>query len=563
MSRHPTWRDDRPTRLPNSAGSRAVLIGCAHYEELPALLTVTAGVEGLCGALTHPDNGGFTPDTCQVIRDPADTASLSRELLKAAYASTDTLLVAYTGHGVLDERNHLHLALTGTSTDQALVPVTALAYDRIRDILAASPARNRIVILDCCFAGRAIHDMTAATLADRAAVEGSYVLTSTSADHTAVARPGDRYPAFTAALLNLLRQGIPDGPDLLTLETLYPYLRRNLAARGLPEPRRQGTDTINGLALTRNPAVHPPVASSVPVALEVSGNPGRPAVRWAYAPDTGVEAHNPPDPSILQTLWAPDTAGRRPAPATIVVPVDWSRAEDQERVREQVRAAGADPVLVLARPVVLAEQAWRSAPGPVPPTRPVLVHDESAPDGPWATVLRPERGEPRSWTVCRSRALTGCRVERACAAEDLMTAGNPRPRTMILVGNGSDPESHADLLAYYRRRMRSGSTIHPVREDAEAIAVALEEYVAHLVRGPDPQPPEPPRRTALLVAGSVGAVGLLGTPVLLAHEVTTLTSGFAVATLATTVSYAVAAPDQLPAAAHRLIQAARHLTTRS
>lgn len=550
-------------RLPDPAGSRAVLIGCARYEELPALPTVTAGVEGLRAALTHPDNGGFAPDTCQVVRDPADTASLGRELLKAAHASTDTLLVAYTGHGVLDERNHLHLALTGTSIDQALVPVTALAYDRIRDILAASPARNRIVILDCCFAGRAIHDMTAATLADRAAVEGSYVLTSTSADHTAVARPGDRYPAFTAALLNLLRQGIPDGPDLLTLETLFPHLRRDLAARGLPEPRRQGTDTINGLALTRNPAVHPPAAGSAPVALEVAGSPGRPAVRWVYTHDTGVEVRNPPDPSILQTLRALETAGRRSAPAAVVVvPVDWSRAEDQERVREQARAAGADPVLVLTRPVVLAEQARRHVPGPVPPARPVLVHDESAPNGPWATVLRPGRGEPRGWEVCRSRPLTGCRVERACAAEDLMTTGNPRPRTVILAGDGSDPESHADLLAYYRRRERSGTTVHAVRGDVEAIVVALEEYLTdeYLTDDPKRSQPGPPHRTALLVAGSVGAVGLLGTPVLLAHEATTLTAGFAVAILATTVSYAVAAPDRFPAAARRLTRAARRPT---
>jgi caspase domain-containing protein len=230
----------------------AILVGCSRYLELPGLPAVSAGLVDLQAALTDPLTGGFTPGTCHVIGEPRDGGRLARTLLEAARATEDTLLVYYAGHGVLDEDNHLHLALAGTSSDQALVPDTALAFDRVRAILRASPARNRIVVLDCCFAGRAIHDMTGPALSAKAVITGSYVLTATDADKTARGSDGARHTAFTGALLDLLHAGIPEGPELLTLEAIYPHLRQALLARGLPEPRRQGTDTAAGLALARN-----------------------------------------------------------------------------------------------------------------------------------------------------------------------------------------------------------------------------------------------------------------------------------------------------------------------
>lgn len=253
-------------RLPDPRSSAAVLVGCADYAELPALPAVSAGLADLRTALTDPTTGGFTADTCQVIAEPTDPGRLARVLLEAARTTLDTLLVYYAGHGVLDEDNNLHLALNRTSTDQALVPDTALPFARVRSILRASPATNRIVILDCCFAGRAIHDMSGPDLSTRAVISGSYVLTATDADKTARAPGGARHTAFTGALLDLLHGGIPDGPDLLTLEAIYPHLRHCLLGQGLPEPRRQGTDTAAGLALTRNPAARP-VPVPVPVSL--------------------------------------------------------------------------------------------------------------------------------------------------------------------------------------------------------------------------------------------------------------------------------------------------------
>jgi ATP-dependent Clp protease ATP-binding subunit ClpC len=119
-----------------------------------------------------------------------------------------------------------------------------------------SSARNRIVILDCCFAGRAIEWMAAPGGPDAGHLDisGTHVLTATSATRHAHAPEGARHTAFTAALIDLLRRGTPDAGSLIRISDIYPNLVRALRSRGLPTPQQRGTDAIGDLALTRNPA---------------------------------------------------------------------------------------------------------------------------------------------------------------------------------------------------------------------------------------------------------------------------------------------------------------------
>src|ERR1700733_8272431 len=56
------------------------------------------------------------------------------------------------------------------------------------------------------------------------------------------------------ALLKILRNGIPGGPQFLTFPRIFPHLKSSLIARQLPQPRQVGSDTIEHLAISRNPA---------------------------------------------------------------------------------------------------------------------------------------------------------------------------------------------------------------------------------------------------------------------------------------------------------------------
>jgi hypothetical protein len=136
-----------------------------------------------------------------------------------------------------------------------------LAYTAVRTSLLQSPARSIVVILDCCFSGRAVGvlgGLDSAEAVDLARVNGGYVLTSTAGEELALAPPGARHTAFTGELIGLLTRGDPAGPPLLTLRHAYQYLTRVLPARGFPKPHCHASEWIDDLALALNPAYRPP-----------------------------------------------------------------------------------------------------------------------------------------------------------------------------------------------------------------------------------------------------------------------------------------------------------------
>ena len=120
-----------------------------------------------------------------------------------------------------------------------------------------SPAAHRILILDCCFSGDVV-PVTGVTwaLLGQAATEGAEVLVSAPPSPVYFSRPRETYTAFTGALIAIMRNGIPGGPQFLTLGTIYGPLLYALASRGLPRPQQSGTGTAGQLALARNPAYH-------------------------------------------------------------------------------------------------------------------------------------------------------------------------------------------------------------------------------------------------------------------------------------------------------------------
>ncbi|WP_217178483.1 caspase family protein [Streptomyces sp. AC495_CC817] len=240
------------TRLPDPRGSRAVLIGTSRYDsDLPDLLAVRNNLEVLQELLTSDASGGFPRERCEVVQDAPDPRAVCATIREAAMTATDTLLVYFSGHGVLNDDLTLHLALTGT--DESDLRWTSIPFEAIREILEASPCPNKILILDCCNSGRVLDTLMGngpeppATLT----IRGTYILTS-SANAPSYAPVGERYTAFTGEFIRLLRDGLPGGPDLLTLSALYDPLTKSLTRRGYPQPRQQSSDGHARLGLVRN-----------------------------------------------------------------------------------------------------------------------------------------------------------------------------------------------------------------------------------------------------------------------------------------------------------------------
>ncbi|MEU7583496.1 caspase family protein [Streptomyces sp. NPDC041068] len=254
-------------RLPDPQRSYAVLIGTGTYrcDRLPDLPAIGNNLQDLGDVLTDPALGGLPAERCLVVADPSDPRTLFRTLRRYAAAAEDTFLVYFTGHGLTGPRNELYLSLAETAPDE--LKVSALAFDLLRDVLADCPAANRVVILDCCFSGRAIQDMAGEedTVLGQIGIEGTYVLTSAPVNAVALAPVGAAHTAFTGELLRLLRTGIPSGPEFLTYGEIYRHLLHTATTRGLPVPRQRGTGTVDLLALSRNPALSAATARARPV----------------------------------------------------------------------------------------------------------------------------------------------------------------------------------------------------------------------------------------------------------------------------------------------------------
>ena len=241
-------------QLPDPMASRAVLIGTAAYHQLEQLPAVAANLRDLAQALGDVMLWGLPDQHCVLVRDPQDSSAFLDPVQRASEEATDTLLVYYAGHGLRDaDSADLYLSLIGS---RANTGYTAVAYEHLRAAVRHSRALRKIVILDCCFSGRAARTLAgvAEAFADQAAVDGAYVLAASPRDRVALAPDGEEYTAFTGELLDILRLGVPDGPELIDLDMIYRVLGTRLRAKNRPEPQRSQENTAGQIPLVRNRA---------------------------------------------------------------------------------------------------------------------------------------------------------------------------------------------------------------------------------------------------------------------------------------------------------------------
>ncbi|MFF2354366.1 tetratricopeptide repeat protein [Kitasatospora sp. NPDC058115] len=243
--------------LPDPLRSRIVLVGASDYTDpdLPDLPAVRRTVTDLAAQFTDPLHGIVPEEHCTVLLNDTDLARVGRTLRDAASAAEDLLLVYFAGHGLVGGRRHdLYLALPYSEYEAP--EFNSVEYDKLRATVLDSRAATKIIVLDCCFAGRAVNDTMAGgrDTVDRLDVAGTYVLASAPRDQVALAPPGEEHTAFSGRLLRLLREGVPGGPEELTVVELYRRLTAAMRAENLPVPRNRGTENADQTALARNRA---------------------------------------------------------------------------------------------------------------------------------------------------------------------------------------------------------------------------------------------------------------------------------------------------------------------
>ncbi|MFF2350493.1 transporter substrate-binding domain-containing protein [Kitasatospora sp. NPDC058115] len=254
-------------RFPERATSRAVLIGAGTFRdpELPDIPAVQANLDALRRTLTDPVHGALAPEHCLVVADPKDQATVGTALSQAVREAEDLLLVYYCGHGLLDEAGMLHFALTGT--DNQNVSWSAIHLDLVKRMVGGARAKARVLVLDCCFAGKAISAMAGPSglTLGQLNLTGTYTLTSTTATAPSHAPPDAAHTSFTGSMLQALTV-----PGPLTLDEVHHHIDQELAGLGLPRPQRRSVGAVGRLSLVRGPA-REPEAPSTPDAQTSTG----------------------------------------------------------------------------------------------------------------------------------------------------------------------------------------------------------------------------------------------------------------------------------------------------
>lgn len=248
--------------LPDPDTSRAVLIGVSRYTVLEPLPAVANNLLPLARVLTSPASWNLPAGHCTVVGEPETPRDMLDPVKEAAEATSDTLLVYFAGHGLLDGRGELFFGLPGSVQGRSYTGVT---YQALREIITDCAARRFVIILDCCMSGRALGMMGGEDLlADQAEIDGSYLLAAAPENGRALAPPGETHTAFTGELLNALQHGIPGRSRELDLNAVYQHLRSELAAKGRPTPQKRDRNTAGRLVLARNQAYRPATAPAHP-----------------------------------------------------------------------------------------------------------------------------------------------------------------------------------------------------------------------------------------------------------------------------------------------------------
>lgn len=242
------------TNLPDVTTSRMVLVGVHTYHALEPLPAVRRNLTGLRAVFTNEVYWGLPEEHCVVLEQPTSGREVLDQIYHTAQQATDALVIYYAGHGLADlHTDELCLALPDSDPN---IVHTSLRYEDIRRVMLHPEvrARRKVIILDCCYSGRALVGGMGPVnhLADEATVDGSYILTASAETRKALSPPGEDYTAFTGALIDVLSGGVAGGPELLDMDTVYRRTRRLLEAKSRPLPQQRNRNAGAQIALVRN-----------------------------------------------------------------------------------------------------------------------------------------------------------------------------------------------------------------------------------------------------------------------------------------------------------------------
>ncbi len=264
----PLQSDVAPASAPAQVTGRklALIIGNSEYEDsgLAQLVTPSADAGELAQVLQDSAIGGFDEVT-PLLNQPMSVVQRAISKFYTDKQRDDVLLLYFSGHGVLDDRGQLYLAVK--DTERNLLRGTAIGAAFIADEMDRSYSRRQVLILDCCHSGAFVRGSKGApglSVGTAAAFEGTgyarVVLTAT--DSTQYAWEDDHVigeadkSIFTHYLVEGLQTGAADAntDGWITLDELYDYVHAQVVTRTPRQtPAKWAYKQQDSFVIARNP----------------------------------------------------------------------------------------------------------------------------------------------------------------------------------------------------------------------------------------------------------------------------------------------------------------------
>jgi len=257
----------------------ALIIGNSEYADskLATLRTPDSDVNTLADVLRSPAMGNFDDVEVLLNRDSA----IVRKTITRFFSNKkrdDLLLLYFSGHGVLDDRGRLFLAVK--DTEHHLLRGTSLPASFITDEMDNCNSRRQILILDCCHSGafaRGTKSALGKSVGTSSAFmgNGSGRIVLTASDSTEYAWEGDRLlgsrqnSVFTHYLIKGIETGEADlnRDGVITVDELYDFAHENVSDSASKQtPGKWSYKQQGEIIIAKNPCVDLP-ASQTPAML--------------------------------------------------------------------------------------------------------------------------------------------------------------------------------------------------------------------------------------------------------------------------------------------------------
>ncbi len=210
-------------------GRRALLVGIDHYDHIsPDLTWCVSDALAMRETLSYHSNHNVNY-VCRVLLgdQPLNgkapervTFNGLRAALEELFAYDDEVAFYFSGHG-LSTPNGAYLA-----TQDATPALPGLPMNDVLAMANRSPARETLLLIDCCYAGALGESVDSAQVANLYLREGVTLIAASRPQQLAVEQSG--HGVFTNLLLGALEGGAADVRGMISAAGLYAYVEQAL-----------------------------------------------------------------------------------------------------------------------------------------------------------------------------------------------------------------------------------------------------------------------------------------------------------------------------------------------